>query len=79
MPQLDAHIDMSGDTMSIARYFTELMDRQKGAKYFIGSPRDMVTGECKDTFIQVMNAGFPGGLMSVDQAVQMMNKSCYKG
>src|SRR5262249_9976786 len=26
MPQLDAHIDMSGDTMSIARYFTELMD-----------------------------------------------------
>jgi L-lactate dehydrogenase (cytochrome) len=26
MPQLDAHIDMKGDTMSIARYFTELMD-----------------------------------------------------
>ena len=27
-----------------AAYFTELMDRQKGAKYFIGQPRDMVTG-----------------------------------
>jgi len=26
MPQLDAHIDMGGDTMSIGRYFTELMD-----------------------------------------------------
>jgi len=23
--------------------------------------------------------GFPGGLLSVDQAVQTMNKSCYKG
>jgi multiple sugar transport system substrate-binding protein len=62
-----------------AAYFTELMDRQKGAKYFIGSPRDMITGECKDTFSQVLNSGFPGGLLSVDQAVQMMNKSCYKG
>ena len=27
-----------------AAYFTELMERQKGAKYFIGQPRDMVTG-----------------------------------
>ncbi|MCC6471868.1 MAG: extracellular solute-binding protein [Alphaproteobacteria bacterium] len=62
-----------------AAYFTELMDRQKGAKYFIGSPRDLVTGECKDTFAQVLNSGFPGGLLSVDQTVQMMNKSCFKG
>ncbi|MBI3707022.1 MAG: extracellular solute-binding protein [Proteobacteria bacterium] len=62
-----------------AAYFTELMDRQKGVTYFIGSPRDMVTGECKDTFAQVLNSAFPGGLLTVDQAVQMMNKSCYKG
>ena len=27
-----------------AAYFTELMERQKGAKYFIGQPRDMLTG-----------------------------------
>ena len=62
-----------------AAYFTELMDRQKGSKYFIGQPRDMVTGECKDAFAQVLNSGFPGGLLSVDQTVQMMNKACYKG
>mgnify|MGYP003693943817 CR=1 FL=1 len=61
-----------------AAYFTELMDRQKGEKYFIGQPRDMVTGECKDAFAQVMNSGFPGGLLSVDQTVQMMNKACYR-
>jgi multiple sugar transport system substrate-binding protein len=62
-----------------AAYFTELMDRQKGVKYFIGQPRDMVTGECKETFAQVLNSGFPGGLLSVDQTVQAMNKGCYKG
>jgi L-lactate dehydrogenase (cytochrome) len=26
LPQLDAHIDMGGDTMSIGRYFTEMLD-----------------------------------------------------
>ena len=62
-----------------AAYFTELMDRQKGMKYFIGQPRDMVTGECKDAFAQVLNSGFPGGLLTVDQTVQEMNKACYKG
>lgn len=62
-----------------AAYFTELMDRQKGAKYFIGQPRDMITGECKETYAQVLNSGFPGGLLSVDQTVQAMNKGCFKG
>jgi len=26
MPQLDEHIDMKGDTLSIGRYFTEMLD-----------------------------------------------------
>jgi len=39
----------------------------------------MVTGECKEAFAQVLNSGFPGGLVTVDQTVQTMNKSCYKG
>jgi len=62
-----------------AAYFTELMERQQGAKYFIGTPIDIVQGQCKDTFVQVMNSGFPGGLLSVDDAVKMMNQGCYKG
>jgi tRNA A37 threonylcarbamoyltransferase TsaD len=61
-----------------AAYFTELMDRQKGKQYFVGQPRDMVTGACKDAFAQVLNSGFPGGLLSVDQTVEAMNKACYK-
>jgi hypothetical protein len=26
-----------------------------------------------------MNKAFPGGLLSVDEAVKMMNQGCYKG
>ncbi|TMG89673.1 MAG: extracellular solute-binding protein, partial [Betaproteobacteria bacterium] len=71
--------DVKNFTGPHAAYFTELMERQKGEKYFIGQPRDMVTGECKEAFAQVLNSGFPGGLLSVDQTVQAMNKACYKG
>jgi multiple sugar transport system substrate-binding protein len=62
-----------------AGYFTELMDRQKGADYFIGGPRDLTQGQCKDSFVQVMNSAFPGGLLTVDQAIKMMNAACFKG
>jgi tRNA A37 threonylcarbamoyltransferase TsaD len=55
------------------------MQRQEGAKYFTGMPIDILQGQCKDTFAQVMNSGFPGGLMSVDEAVKMMNQGCFKG
>ena len=62
-----------------AAYFTELMARQQGAKYFTGMPIDILTGQCKDSFVQVMNKAFPGGLLSVEDAVKMMNQGCYKG
>jgi multiple sugar transport system substrate-binding protein len=62
-----------------ASYFAELMERQHGAKYFIGMPIDIVTGQCRDSFAQVMNAGFPGGLLAVDDAVKLMNQGCYHG
>lgn len=61
-----------------AAYFKELMARQQGAKYFIGMPIDILKGQCKDTFVQVMNSAFPGGLLTVDKAVGMMNQGCYK-
>jgi multiple sugar transport system substrate-binding protein len=61
-----------------AAYFTELMERQNGAKYFTGMPVDILTGQCKETFAQVMNKAFPGGLLTVDDAVKAMNEACYK-
>jgi multiple sugar transport system substrate-binding protein len=71
--------DVKNFTGPHAAYFTELMDRQKGAKYFSGTPRDMTVGECKQATAQVLNSGFPGGLLSVDETVQTMNKACFKG
>lgn len=63
-----------------ADYFKELMDRQEGAKYFVGDPTDgLLQGQCLNTYTQVLNAGLPGGLLSVDEATDLMNKDCYKG
>jgi multiple sugar transport system substrate-binding protein len=61
-----------------ASYFATLMERQKGEKYFIGMPVDNLEGACKDAFAQVMNAGFPGGLLTVQKAADMMDAACYK-
>ena len=61
-------------------YFAELTERDKGAKFFIGDPTDgLLTGQCLDTYAQVINSGFPAGLISVDDAVSEMNQACFKG
>ena len=60
-----------------APYFAELMERQKGEKYFIGMPVDNLEGQCKDAFAQVMNSAFPGGLLTVEKAADMMDAACY--
>ncbi|HYL80762.1 MAG TPA: extracellular solute-binding protein [Candidatus Acidoferrum sp.] len=70
--------DVSSFSGPYASYFKELMQRQQGQKYFIGMPIDILKGQCKDTFVQVMNSAFPGGLLTVDKAVGMMNQGCYK-
>jgi multiple sugar transport system substrate-binding protein len=60
-----------------AAYFGDLMERQKGAKYFIGMPVDNLQGQCKEAFAQIMNSGFPGGLLTVEKAAAMMDEACY--
>jgi multiple sugar transport system substrate-binding protein len=74
-------VKMGGTDFSgpYAAYFTELTERQKGAKYFVGEPRNFIQGHCKDGFEQVLNSAFPGGLISVDEATEKMNAACYKG
>lgn len=61
-----------------ADYFKELGERGKGRVWFIGTPIDFITGKCKDTYIQVLNAGFPGGLMGPQEAITAMESACYK-
>jgi multiple sugar transport system substrate-binding protein len=60
-------------------YYPELMARQQGAKYIDRDPTDFLEGACLDTYVQVMNSSFPGGLLSVDEALRLMNRGCYQG
>jgi len=70
--------DASKVTGKYASYFKELGERNKDAEFFIGTPRDHLKGQCRDTFTQVMNTAFPGGLLSVEKTVEMMDQGCYK-
>ena len=42
-------------------------------------PHQHLQGQCRETFIQVLNKGFPAGLIGVDDTVKEMNRGCYKG
>jgi multiple sugar transport system substrate-binding protein len=59
-----------------APYFKELQERSAGAKFFIGTPLQYMSGKCADTFTQVLNRAFPGGLMSVNDAATQMDAAC---
>lgn len=61
-----------------ADYFKELSRMSKGRTWFIGTPLDFITGQCKDTFVQVLNAALPGGLMGPKDAIEAMDAACYK-
>jgi len=71
--------DMSKVSGPYAAYFKELGERDEGDKFFIGMPTDILKGGCREAFVQVINSGFPGGLISVSDAVKKMDASCHKG
>lgn len=72
-------VDTSGGFKGkYADYFTQLADLSKGREFFLGTPIDHIRGKCKETFIQVLNAGFPAGLMSASDAINMMEGACRK-
>ena len=53
-----------------------LSEEDFGAKFFIGTPLQYMSGKCADTFTQVLNRAFPGGLMSVTEAATQMDAAC---
>ena len=59
-------------------YFAELNARNKGAKYFFGTPLLYYRAKCAETYTQVMNNAFPAGLLSVQDAAEKMDGACYK-
>lgn len=74
--KVDASGGFSGD---YAEYFAEMAARSQGREFFLGTPIDFIKGACKETFIQVLNAAFPAGLMGPDEAIDTMEAACYKG
>lgn len=59
-------------------YFDELAARNTDVKYFIGLPTQIASGTCRDTLVQVMNTGFPAGLIGVKDAVAQIDAGCAK-
>jgi L-lactate dehydrogenase (cytochrome) len=64
LPQLDEHIDMGGDTMSIGRYFTEMLDPALDWQYVAEMVREWGGQFCLK------------GLMSVEDAKRAADIGC---
>lgn len=59
-----------------APYFRELQQRSEGARFFIGTPLQYMTGRCADTFQQVLNRALPGGQITPQDAATQMDAAC---
>lgn len=83
MEQVSLQTGIKSDASKIksahADYFTELNARNKGAKYFFGTPLLYYRAKCAETYTQVMNNAFPAGLISVNDAADKMDAACHKG
>ena len=66
-------------TGSNVDYFREPAKRNEDADYFIGQPLAYFKGQCRETFVQVMNTAFPAGLMTAAEATDKMDESCFGG
>jgi multiple sugar transport system substrate-binding protein len=62
-----------------AGYFQELKELGHGRTWFLGTPIDFLRGQCKETFVQVLNAAFPAGIIGPEEAIEQMEAACYTG
>lgn len=74
--KVDPSADFSGP---YASYFTELNERSEDRQFFLGTPIDLIRGQCREVFVQVLNAAFPAGLISSEEATDQMEAACYTG
>ena len=71
--------DMSSIQGDHADYFKMLGDASKGVDYFVGMPSQVLQGQPKEVFAQVMNTAFPAGLISVKDATDQMDVAMKAG
>jgi multiple sugar transport system substrate-binding protein len=62
-----------------ADYFRELNERGQGRTWFLGTPIDFLRGQCKETFVQVVNGAFPAGIIGPEEAIEQMEAACHTG
>jgi multiple sugar transport system substrate-binding protein len=71
--------DMSSIRGSHADYFKMLGDASRGVDYFVGLPSQILQGQPKEVFAQVMNTAFPAGLLSIKDAADQMDAAMKAG
>ncbi|MGH8314688.1 MAG: ABC transporter substrate-binding protein [Steroidobacterales bacterium] len=71
--------DMSSIQGEHADYFKMLADASRGIDYFVGLPSQILQGQAKEVFAQVMNTAFPAGLISVKDATDQMDAAMKVG
>lgn len=74
--QTGAKVDYSTMETNHRAYFDDLAASNAGTQPFLGMLLDHLRGACLDTYKQVVNVGLPADLVTVDQAVEMMDASC---
>ena len=65
--------DPSRITGPHADYFQELAEVNADAEYYIGLPSQVLQGQAREVFAQVINSAFPAGLIGPDEVVRQMN------
>lgn len=56
-----------------AAYFQELAGINADADYYIGLPMQVLQGQAREVFQQVVNEAFPAGLIGPDEVIAQMN------
>jgi multiple sugar transport system substrate-binding protein len=74
--QTGAKVDYATMQTDHRDYFDDLAAANAGTEPFVGMMLDHLRGGCLDAYKQVVNVGLPAGLVSVDQAVEMMDAAC---
>ncbi len=77
--QTGIRTDMSSIQGEHADYFKMLADASRGIDYFVGLPSQILQGQPKEVFAQVMNTAFPAGLLSVKDATDQMDAAMKAG
>lgn len=62
-----------------AGYFTDLAAVSQDATYYIGLPMQVLQGEAREVFTQMVNEAFPAGIVSAEEVIEAMSAAMGSG